>query len=621
MVTGHATGVERRNLANAVETVEASELSRTPTVSVDAALQGKLAGANISSNGAGPGGGMVVQLRGVSSILGSYTPLYVVDGVVVSDVAIAPGMDVITKSSGGLTIAGSIEMPTNRIADLNPNDIENVQVLEGASASAIYGSKASNGVILITTKRGRVGAPQFSVTQRFGESSMLKKVGLRQFQTLADAVAAYGPNAATYWQQGVFYDHEQELFGRKPLSYETSGNLSGGTETTRYFASGTLKKDGGIMVGTWADKQSVRPNLDQDIGARVGMGFNTQVIHNSTSRGIVGNDNSGASPADAVTHTPSFFNVLQKPDGTWPVNPFVGSNPMATATELTTNEDVWRSILAGNAHIDLLRGSQQSLRLLANGGADFFHQGDFIYSPPDLQYEIGTGLPGTVVNSQSSNLNLNLNLNLVHTYKSSSGGLSATTSLGTQYETRKLTQVRDATKNLIGTVASVQQGTVFRVEQNREYVKDAGGFAQEEVLIHDRLLLTLGARADRSSNNGDPGKVFIYPKTAASYRFNLKPGLIDELKLRAAYGQSGNEPLYGQKFTPFGGVNIVGVPATLVGNASGTAIAAAQNIVPERQAELEGGIDAQLFGSRASLEITGYQKRISDLLLQRSLVP
>src|SRR5262249_35742006 len=153
------------------------------------------------------------------------------------------------------TSCGNQDQVVNRVADLNPNDIENVQVLKGASASAIYGSKASNGVILITTKRGRVGVPQFSVTQRVGVSSILKHFGpFRSFGSAAEAASVYGNQALTDWTPTV-YDHEMEVFGNKPISYETSASASGGTETTRYFASGLINRDGGINTNTYAEKQ------------------------------------------------------------------------------------------------------------------------------------------------------------------------------------------------------------------------------------------------------------------------------------------------------------------------------------------------------------------------------
>src|SRR5262249_49899743 len=159
----------------------------------------------------------------------------------------------------------------NRIADLNPNDIESVEVLKGAAASAIYGSKAANGVIIIMTKKGRVGAPQFSVTQRMGQSSLAKKVGTRCYNTVGDATGSYGTAATgtvNPYVSGVCHDIEDELF--KPgNSWETSGSMSGGTETTRYYASVLNKHEGGIIPRTFADKQSLTLNVDQNIGSRM----------------------------------------------------------------------------------------------------------------------------------------------------------------------------------------------------------------------------------------------------------------------------------------------------------------------------------------------------------------
>ncbi|MBI4421400.1 MAG: TonB-dependent receptor plug domain-containing protein, partial [Gemmatimonadetes bacterium] len=195
VVTGQASGVERKNLANAVATVNAEQLATVPAVSVDQALQGKLAGATIVQSSGAPGGAGVVFLRGVTSITGAFTPLYVIDGVIASNVALPRGSNFVTQAARGSTIATQGENAVNRISDLNPNDIENIEVLKGAAASAIYGSKASNGVILITTKRGRVGAPQFSITQRFGVSAVSQLMGTRRFQTLQDATDVYGARA------------------------------------------------------------------------------------------------------------------------------------------------------------------------------------------------------------------------------------------------------------------------------------------------------------------------------------------------------------------------------------------------------------------------------------------
>src|SRR5207249_2597315 len=162
-------------------------------------------------NSGAPGGGDVVRLRGVTSIIGAFTPLYVVDGVIVSDVAIQPGTNYISQSTPGGTIATSQENAINRVGDLNPNDIENIEVLKGASASAIYGSKASNGVIIITTKRGRVGAPQFTISERAGVSTVNPRslIGSRTFGDTTSVKAVFGASAVADFNAaaGQTYDN------------------------------------------------------------------------------------------------------------------------------------------------------------------------------------------------------------------------------------------------------------------------------------------------------------------------------------------------------------------------------------------------------------------------------
>src|SRR6185436_1832159 len=166
------------------------------------------------------------------------------------------------------------------------------EVLKGASAAAIYGSKANNGVILVTTKRGRVGVPQFSLTQRVGMSSELKLLGFRRFADTTEAKTAYGAVVTATNKDFTTsdFDHERELFDHKPISYETSGSVSGGTEDTRYFVSGLLKKDNGINTNTWAAKQSLRLNVDQKIGSRISFGVSMNGIHSGRAPGFNNND-------------------------------------------------------------------------------------------------------------------------------------------------------------------------------------------------------------------------------------------------------------------------------------------------------------------------------------------
>ncbi len=628
VVTGQASAVERKNLANAVATVSAAELTRAPAASIENALQGKLTGALISRNSGAPGGGNIIRMRGVTSVIGKFTPLYVVDGTIVSDMSLGTGTNliIVAYTAGGIAPkVDNQDNATNRIADLNPNDIESVEVLKGAAASAIYGSKASNGVILITTKRGRMGTPQFNVTQRVGVSELSKKVGMRKFSQ-AEAVQAFGGIAAQTYDPNAFYDWEQELYGGLPLSYETGLSASGGTERTKYFSSFLNKHDGGIVPNTFADKQSLRLSLDQTISSRLNVSASTDVAHTANDRGLTQNENNGAVIQSAMGYSGATWYDLRAlcPDGTrkvqceggvYPLNPFGRSNPFQTAALFRNRESVWRIIGSGALTFDLVNTPRHRLQFLARTGGDVFTQKNAVFSPAELQFEPQDGLPGSSAVSFAQSQNFNVNSNLVHTFWTS--GSSFTTQAGIQFETQDLDVSRSLAQGLIGGQENIDQALSVVVGEYRERVRDLGFFAQEEFLtLGERLLLTVGLRADQSSNNADTKHLHWYPKTSASYRVP-GGGIFDELKVRAAFGMSGNQPLYGQKFTDLVAGNLGGRIAT----SAIQGVAGAPDLRPERQREIEAGIDATLFGSRASLEATVYEKRITDLLEQRSLTP
>src|SRR5229473_5176294 len=168
VVTGQATGVERRNAAIATTNVTGEETSRVPAPSIDRALAGRVPGAIISQNSGAPGGGTQIQLRGNNTVIGNPDPLFVVDGVIYSDVALPTGLFTVTGSSANRGNGELQDDPVNRLADLNPNDVESTEILRGAAASSIYGSKAANGVIVIKTNHGRAGKPRATITQSLG---------------------------------------------------------------------------------------------------------------------------------------------------------------------------------------------------------------------------------------------------------------------------------------------------------------------------------------------------------------------------------------------------------------------------------------------------------------------
>lgn len=632
VVTGQATSVARRNLANAVATVSGDELTRAPAQTVDKALAGRIPGATINTNSGAPGGGVQVALRGVSSINAGADPLWVIDGVVVSNVSIPSGQNAVTGAVGGDN-ASVQDNATNRISDLNPEDIESIEILKGASAAAIYGSKASNGVIIVTTRRGREGAPRVTLSQRLGYYELSNTLGSRRF-TLESALATFAPPPSASgtaadtaaWQanrtrvtqlygDGTHYDHEAQLAGRRSVGRETALGVSGGGGGTRYYVSGLVMDEPGIIDNSGFQKHSLRMNLDQLVGRGIELSVSTNLLHTNAARGLTNNDNRSVSYYMALSGTPAFVD-LQAQGGVFPQNPFAASNPLQTAALLRNDEAVWRFIGSGSARVPVMSGDAFSLRLVMSGGADYFQQRNRLVSPPVLQFEQLGSNPGTSILGNSDNLNLNGNANLVHTW--SPGAWTATTSLGLQYEDRDLNVARIITRNLVAGQENVDAGPAPRVFHTRSRVRDLGVFAQEELLMLDgRLFLTGGARVDRGSNNGDTEQYFLYPKASVSYRLpGFAPGL-DELKVRLAYGETGNQPLYGQKFTAMNATNNVGgLPGLVVVGAAGSA-----NIRPERQREIEGGFDAAFLDGRAALEATAYYQRITELLLTRTTAP
>ncbi len=624
VVTGQATGVERKNLANAVATVSADELTKTQTTTVEQALVGKVAGVDFRSNSGSPGGGgMQVTIRGVSSVLGTVQPLWVVDGVIISDQEIGSGLNYVTRGGGTAcnvsgTSCGNQDQVINRAADLNPNDIESIEVLKGAAASAIYGSKANNGVILVTTKRGKEGSTQFHITQRLGRSSILKRLGpFRVFKSAAEAATVYGPNALTDWTPAV-YDHEMEVFGKKPLSYETTATASGGTPSTRYFASLLVNHDDGINPKTYADKQSLRVNLNQTIGSRMSLSLSMSGIHSDRAPGFNNNDNNEVGMYYALFRTPTFIDIRQRPDGSFPVNTYGNSNPLQTIDLATATENVWRTINSARLDVTAISTTTHSVRLQASGGGDVYSKQDLVFSPATLQYEplVRAATPGLIATTASFVTLGNATASIVDTYTPSGGAFTATTSLGTSYEQRSFNFSQIVGQGLTTGVASVDASQTQQVFQTRNKIQDAGYFVQEEFLtLKEKLLLTAGIRADQSSTNSDPNQLFYYPKASASYRFTPHTKWLEEAKLRVAYGQSGNEPKYGDKFTQLGTNIYGGVPGISVP----TVIVAA--LEPERQSEIESGVDGTLMDGRMNLELTGYQRTISNLLLNRTLLP
>jgi TonB-dependent starch-binding outer membrane protein SusC len=309
VVTGQTTTVSTSNIANAVTVVSGEKLNRAPAQGIDQALQGRVPGAVITSNSGAPGGGTQIQLRGATSVNASSNPLYVVDGIIINNSAISNGINSVTGAAGG-NFASNQDQQVNRVADINPQDIETVEILKGASAGAIYGSGGSNGVIIITTKRGRAGKAEIGVIQRFGTQMLSNKLGARCFGSAAE-VAATGYDPTGFDTAPIkCRDYEQELYGRKDLSYETDLSVRGGSPngSTTYFMAGSVRHD---------------------------------------------------APYTIISATPSFFDFTPK-DGVYPYNPYlpVGTNLLQDAALIRTPENVYRLLGSATGEWTALRSAR-----------------------------------------------------------------------------------------------------------------------------------------------------------------------------------------------------------------------------------------------------------------------
>ncbi|NUO62184.1 MAG: SusC/RagA family TonB-linked outer membrane protein [Gemmatimonadaceae bacterium] len=646
VVTGQATTISSRNAANAVAVVSADQLNRAPAQTVDNALQGKIPGAVISQNSGAPGGGTQVMIRGVNTVNGQYQPLYVIDGVIVNNDAFPNGLNAISgagvatsaqvAAAGGVgqqgsTIVSTQDQQVNRIADLNPNDIESVEVLKGPSAGAIYGSKGANGVIIITTKQGKAGRPTLDFTQRVGTQQLAKKYDLRCFSqseaaAYIDAHATgFGFTSAQYFADHRYagcQDPQEQLFSGDGVSYESAGSLRGGVGTGSYMLSGSAKRDQGLMRNTGYSKQGLRANLSQSLGSRVVLRGSAEILHTLTERGISGNDNTTINPITIISATPTFFDFATKDPttGDYARNPWLGNggNVLQEAAQVRTPENVYRGIGSLQGSLQLWSSQRQTLELQAVGGFDTFSDDGRVYSPPTTYIEQSGAIspfPGTIVNSKASVQNANVNLSGTHHLIFSPA--TFTTSAGLRQERAQADFVTNLGQGLFPGITNFAGATQTAASDGQVLTKTFSYYAQEELLALDEaLLLTAAINAERASTNGDPRKFYTFPKYAASYRLPFAIPATDNFKVRLAYGKAGNRVPTNFKYTflqnqPYAGV--VGLrPAAIVG---------LEDIKPEVTTETEGGFDAQFLDGRAGLELTLYRKTTRDLVLQAGVSP
>ena len=631
VVTGLATSIKRANLANAVTTISAKELmGSTRPVTVDAALNGKIVGANIAQNSGAPGGGVSVQLRGISTLNGTAQPLYIIDGVyaINAEVGNGAGSPAFTSASA-VTGRTTQDNAINRLSDINPNDIESIEVLKGPSAAAIYGTRANAGVIIIRTKRGQAGQTRVSFTQDLGLAKAWRLLGKSDWtpekidfrfapgtQRNTDEKTALAAARAA----GNIFDYEKEIFGNTAFLRNTGVSVSGGNERTKFFVSGSTSKDEGIVRNTDFARQSIRANVDHKIGDRIDIGLSSNYINSRNRRGFTGNTNNGVSLSYALAYTPSYAQL--KPDalGIFPVNLYAGDNPLAVVERAINEESTNRFVQTGSVTLRLIQNETSSLRFATQGGVDFSSSNALLALPSDMQSQRALALPGAARISNNLFFNSNLQGFLIYDWRLGKD-FNLTSQVGLVRLTQRTNLAYNQGQNLSpGLPLTPNRGTIVTQETEIRREQDVGFVGQQEVNFRDQIIATGGIRFDKSSRNGDQDKYYAFPK--ASLAVNLAKfdfwslDKVNLLKLRAAYGQTGGPAFFGALYSPLVAISTGGrpglLPSPLIGNTE---------IRPERATEFEAGIDVGMLDNRIGLEASVYNKEVIDLVDIYALSP
>ena len=571
---------------------------------------------------------MSIQLRGISTLSGGGQPLYILDGVyqVNDEVGNGAGSAAFSQASNAAG-RSTQDNPVNRISDLNPNDIESIEVLKGSSAAAIYGQRANAGVIIIRTKRGVAGQTRVGFTQDIGFAKAIRLLGNEGF-TDAKIDQLYSGARATLEKTrlrdataaGTITDYEKEIFGNTGFIRNTSLNISGGTDRTKFYVSGTTTDEGGIVKKTGFERHSIRANVDQNIGDRLTVGLASSYTNSQNRRSFTGNDNAGVGLSYTLAYTPSYAQLKPNAAGIFPDNPYAGDNPLAIVERSINTETTNRTGQAANATLRILNRENSSLRLAVQGGIDYSSGNALLALPADLQSQRGLPNPGAVRVAKNEAFNSNAQAFLIYDWTLGEG-INLTSQIGTirlRFD-RNLSYSQG--QNLApGIPLTPNRASLFTQEVTFQSERDLGQVAQQEVNFRDQVIATAGVRFDKSSRNGDVGKYYAFPRgsvavNVAKFGFFQLPS-VNTVKLRAAYGETGAPAFFGATFSPLVNLSTGGrpgfQPSTVVGN---------PNIEPERATELEGGIDLGFFDNRISFEATVYQKYAKNLIAAFPLAP
>lgn len=600
VVIGYGTS-KRKDVTGSISSITGDELRKTSPVTFDQALQGKVAGVVVQQTSGQPGGGVNIQIRGLSSF-GDSSPLYVIDGVII-----------------GQSFAGP--NGTNPLAAINPADIESLDVLKDASATAIYGSQATNGVIVVTTKRGKEGASKISYEFSTGYQELTQQyatMDLREYgKFINDRAAIWGfdqrPEFANpqYLSKGTNW--QDELFRRAPVQNHVL-TLSGGNDKTQYLLSGAYFNQEGIAIGSAFNRASVRLNLDNKTTSWLKIGTSLQLTHidenvNSTGSNVI---------REALSQTPDI--PVKNPDGTYAGEEsnegWIAKRVNPVALALVNKNNAKRNQLFGNFYADITFTKNLTFRNEISG--NFLFRTEDQYFP---KYKFG--LAERLVNEARYGYQQNYfttfrsYLTYAKVFKSK---YNVNVLLGHEAQLSQSENVFAARRNFISdNVTNIGSGDIATATNGgtRGHTAQESYFGRLNFIYDDRYLLTFNLRSDGSSRFAPDNRWVTTYSGALAWKLNNEKFLkgskiVKELKLRLGYGLTNNQNVRDNAYLSM----LQSVPTALAGNSQLTASLGNPNVEWERTESSNAGIDARLFNSRLNFSVDVYNRFTDGLLMQ-----
>ncbi|MHB1863540.1 MAG: SusC/RagA family TonB-linked outer membrane protein [Gemmatimonadaceae bacterium] len=640
VVTGSGTETTREKLGNVVNTVSGAAIARSASTNLVSALSGKAPNVEIHTQSGDPGSSASIRIRGYTTILGTSQPLFIVDGTPI-DNSTSP-----TTASTGGTVA------SNRAADINDDDIASIQILKGSAAAAIYGARAANGVVLITTKSGQAGPTRYSFKSEMNTDQVIKFEALQhQFGQGVNGKAAVcgglGCNmtSVSYGAPitGTWYDHSRDML-HDGHTYDNDLQISGGDQRTTFFLSAGETDQNGVVIGpnNYYNRTSVRLKATHALNSSLHIGGNADYVDSRGAYVQRGSNVSGLllggyrTPADFNNFPyldPTFH--LQRsyryprPTGTSQTVGRGYDNPLFVAYNNGAQSELGRFI--GNTNVDWAPNTWFALK--ENFGIDSYSD----YRLEALPQSSSGSPTGQVTRTDNFYLGLDNNL-LVTLTKHLSGSDEAQLVVGQELNSRRDRFNSNTGLNLVAPQPfSLQNTTSSSPSENRSLRHIEGYFAQGSLDLFNQLYLTAGVRNDGYSTFGASNRTANYPKASIAWNVTNfmgntnQTGLLSYFKLRAAYGETGNEPpVYadatgyslGQGF--YGSGYGDGLNATQQGRAglvTNPTEGGGKTLKPERTKESEIGTDLAFFDQKIELGLTYYDKKSTQIILALPQAP